>query len=189
MKKSERITIKQFEYILDEFEDKKDYRMCVLSHLLFRCVRIGDALNTIVKDDIYLKRGKLLDALTYIEEKTDKMRKIDIKGDRFIRALGKYYKEIPFIKGSENIFNNIRLRTKISQQGIRYIYTQFIGKRGISQLSPHSFRRGGARYMFDNGIRIEYISDVLNHHNTRITEIYIGITPEDIAQAMECLHI
>lgn len=189
MKKSERITIKQFEYILDEFEDKKDYRMCVLSHLLFRCVRIGDALNTIVKDDIYLKRGKLLDALTYIEEKTDKMRKIDIKGDRFIRALGKYYKEIPFIKGSENIFNNIRLRTKISQQGIRYIYTQFIGKRGISQLSPHSFRRGGARCMFDNGIRIEYISDVLNHHNTRITEIYIGITPEDVAQAMECLHI
>lgn len=43
--------------------------------------------------------------------------------------------------------------------------------------------------MFENGVRIEHICDVLNHHSTRVTEIYIDITPRDIEESMSCLAI
>jgi|GEM_PF-4384323 len=43
--------------------------------------------------------------------------------------------------------------------------------------------------MFDNNVRIENISTVLNHHSTKITEKYICITPGDIEKSMACLEI
>jgi integrase len=77
----------------------------------------------------------------------------------------------------------------LRDSGVKKLLRYFIGKRGINQCSPHSFRKGGARFMFDNNVRIENISTVLNHHSTKITEKYICITPGDIEKSMACLEI
>jgi len=42
------ITKDQFEYILSEFHDRKDIRMEIICHLMFRAIRIGDILKILL---------------------------------------------------------------------------------------------------------------------------------------------
>jgi hypothetical protein len=55
-----------------------------------------------------------------------------------------------------------------------------VGKRGITQCAQHSFRLSGARIMYGNGVRIENICDVLNHHSIGITRVDINIASAGI---------
>ena len=188
--KTSPISLEQFTYILDELQDKKDYRMIVLVSLLFRCVRIGDALRTIRIENIYLPTGSIRTELNYKEEKTDKSRIIPLTGERFITALNFYYPQIKNKKTDAPLFYALHLVNKpLTDAGVKHILHSFVGKRSITQCSPHSLRKGGARTMHEKGVSISKICNVLNHHSQRTTEIYIGITSEDVAEAMEVLAI
>lgn len=138
-----------------------------------------------------MKSGTIKDKLQYTEGKTKKLRTIPLKGEMFYSALEKYWLIIKENKYRYNstMFYMEKRRKPLNDSGVKFILREFINKRNITQCSPHSFRKGGARYMFENGVRIEYICDVLNHHSTRTTEIYINITPRDIENAMKCLEI
>ncbi len=184
------LTIVQFEYILDELKDSGDYRMIILVSLLFRCVRIGDALRTLTISDMYSEDGSIKPELNYKEEKTGKQRIIPLKGDRLIEGLELYYPVIAKKSPEAPLFYSAKQISKpLSDSGVKFILKTFVGKRGIAQCSPHSLRKGGARTMHERGVSINKISNVLNHHSQRTTEIYIGITSEDVAEAMEVIAI
>lgn len=184
------ISLDQFNYIIDELEDKQDYRMIALVSLLFRCVRIGDALRTITIEDVFEEDGLIKKQLYYKEEKTGKIRIIPLQGEKFIEALQKYFPTISRKDRTAPLFYSAkRINKPLSDSGVKAILNTFKGKRGIKQCSPHSLRKGGARTMHEKGISISKICNVLNHHSQQTTEIYIGITSEDVAQAMEVLAI
>jgi integrase len=183
------LTRDQVEFILDEFHDRGDPRMEIICHLLFRCVRIGDVLRTLRIDDVYGRKGSLKDKIQFTEEKTGKLRTIAIKGEKFTRALASHWPAVARLPRSGPLFYTRKTGRPLGDSGVKRLLLRFVGKRGIDQCSPHSFRKAGARYMYESGVRIENICDVLNHHSTRITEIYIDITPADIEKSMRCLEI
>ena len=183
------ISIDQYNYALSEYEDRQDYRMAVVCGLLFRCVRVYDVLNTITVEDCYNEDGSIKDKIRFIEHKTKKVRYLPLQGEKLITALQTYYPSIQHLPRSANLFYTQKTGKKLQPSGVRMLLRQFVGKRGIQALSCHSLRKTGARYMFDCGVRLEMIKDVLNHANCRITERYIDITPVDIEQSMTCLAI
>lgn len=182
------ITREQFEFILAEFKDNGDLRMEIISHLLYRCVRIGDVLETLKIRDVYAS-GKIRDKIEFTEHKTGKFRIIAIRGEMFIDALNRYLVTIKRYPKSAPLFYTGKTGKPIKDSGVKFHLRKFVGSRGITQCSPHSFRKGGARFMYESGIRIEAIQNVLNHHSPRTTEIYIDITPKDIVESMKCLEI
>lgn len=184
------LSLEQVVYILDELNDVRDYRMVALVSLLFRCVRIGDALRTITIADIFNQDGSIKSELNYTEEKTGKSRIIPLQGDRLTTALELLYPTIKHKNRDSTLFYAAKLINKpLSDSGVKSILNKFVGKRGITQCSPHSLRKGGARTMHNKGVSISKICNVLNHHSQKTTEIYIGITSEDVAEAMEVLAI
>ncbi len=188
-KKALPITREQFDFIVEEFDDREDIRMVVLCHLLFKAIRGGDVLHTIKIRDIYNPDGSLIDCIRYKEEKTGKQRIIPLKGDRLLNALKIYWEQIKGFPSSQGLFYSKKAQTPISAAGVKKIFKAFVGKRGIEQLSFHSFRKGAARTMWLAGQRIEAIANVLNHHAPRVTERYICITPHDVSEAMKALEI
>lgn len=179
----------QVQYIVDEFSDRKDWRMVILTLLLYKCVRVGDTLLTLRICDIYEPTGELRDCLRYVEQKTGKTRVISLKGNTFENALRLYWSEIRNKDYYGPLFYSKKLAKPLTASGVKKLLQQFVGKRGIQQCSCHSMRKSGSRHMWEAGVRIETISNVLNHHSSRVTELYISVTPQDISQAMRVLEI
>ncbi len=183
------ISKEQFDFILNEFSDRHDLRMQIVCHLMYRAIRIGDILTTIKIQNVYEADGTLRDRIEFREEKTEKLRTVPIRGEKFIEALNQYYPVVKAFPKDSPLFYTEKTGEPLQDSGVKKLLRYFVGKRGINQCSPHSFRKGGARFMYENNVRIENISDVLNHHSTRVTELYISITPKDIEKSMECLEI
>jgi integrase/recombinase XerD len=183
------ISIDQYHYVLSEFLDRQDFRMVVVCGLLFHCIRVFDILNTIIIADIYNEDGSLKNKVRLIEIKTKKLRFVPIQGDSLINALKALYLLIQHLSRTNGLFYKLKTGKRLQPSGVRMLLRQFVGKRRIKDLSCHSLRKTGARFMFDNGIRLEMIKEVLNHANCRITERYIDITPVDIEHSMVCFAI
>jgi len=185
------LTLGQVKFIVDELKDKQDFRMIALVSLLFRCVRIGDALRTIKIEDVFNMDGSLKKELKYTEEKTGKVRIIPIEGNEFTNALTQYYSTLLYKKKctAPIVYADKLINKPLSDAGVKFILHSFVGRRSINQCSPHSLRKAGARTMHENGVSISTICNVLNHHSQRTTEIYIGITADDVAGAMKSLAL
>lgn len=185
------LTTNQVRFIIEELKDKEDFRMIAAVSLMFRCVRIGDVLRTLKIENVFNLDGSLKSEIKYTESKTKKVRIIPIDGDEFIYALKQYYSSVLHKKKqSAPLFYAEKLiNTPLSDAGVKFLLNSYVGKRNIKQCSPHSFRKAGARAMHENGVSISVICNVLNHHSQRTTEIYIGITSDDVAGAMKCLAI
>ena len=197
------LSYEQFLYVVDEFEDRGDFRMAVLCHLMFRCIRISDCLRSIRICDVFEKDGRLKESFGFYEIKAKrknsdgvkkanpvKKRFIKIAGERFISALQKFW-ESDLKKRNYNgvLFYSSKLRLPLNDAGVKFLLREFVGRRGIVQCSPHSFRKGGARYMYLKGTPIEVICSILQHSSVRITFIYIDIIPADELEGMKPLEI
>jgi site-specific recombinase XerD len=197
------LSYEQFLYIIDEFEDRGDFRMAVLCHLMFRCIRISDCLRSIKVCDIFEKDGKLKESFGFYEIKTKRKNKegikkanpvkkrfIKIAGEKFTFVLQKFWEsDLKKRDYYGNLFYSKNLRKSLLDSGVKKLLIEFVGRRGISQCSPHSFRKGGARYMYLRGTPIEVICSILQHSSVRITFIYIDIIPADELEGMKPLEI
>lgn len=190
-KKAIPLSLDQVTHIIKYFESIQDYRMVVLCHLLFRCIRIGDCLNTLRKKHIYNPiNGDVRENITFYEEKRGNLREVPIQGKGFIASLLKYYKShIQHLNKDNPLFYNKKCGKILGSSGVRRILSQFVGKQGIEQCSPYSFRKAGGRVMYKNNVLLTDISTVFGHCDPLVTMRYIGITPEDIKKAMEILGI
>jgi integrase len=188
-KKALPITREQFDFITAEFSDRQDYRMVVFCHLLFKAIRGGDVLHTLKIRHIYKTDGTIRDTLQFVEQKTGKQREIPIKGEKLLSALTTYWNEIKGIQPNNGLFFSLKTRQPLSDSGAKKLFKWFVGKRGIEQLSFHSFRKGAARSMWLANSRIESIANVLNHHSPKVTERYICVSQQDVSEAMKVLEI
>ena len=183
------LTKKQMDYILDELEQDQDHRMMIICLLMAKCLRISDALNLKV-GDFYNRKGEIKESIFLKEKKTSKKKKIILKGERLLKALRAYHSEVGHLKLTDSAFYALKTGEALQPQGVRFILRdRFSGKRGIGQISGHSFRKFGARNMHLNGVRIETISHLLNHHSTRDTFTYIDISPKEEEDALKFVEI
>lgn len=188
------LNIYQFLYIIEELEGQKDYRLAVLCHLLFRLVKIRDCLETIKISDVYNTDGSLKQKLIYFEyshreDVEPKERMVSIAGEHFLLSLEEYWPKIVHKPFNGPLFYLTKRSTPLKGHDVRYLLKQFIGKRDIQQCTMQSFRKGGARYAYENGSRIEILSNVLGHQSIRYTFVYIDIMPPREVEGMKPLTI
>ncbi len=86
------------------------------------------------------------------------------------------------------LFYGQKTGSPLQDKGVKFLLSQFVGRRQIEQCSPHSFRKYGAKYMHSNGVDIEIISQILNHQSVRETRTYLDIKPQEVEKAMEILE-
>jgi site-specific recombinase XerD len=119
-----------------------------------------------------------------------KKRFVNIAGEKFISALRKFWdSELKNRDYAGYLFCSKKRRTPLTDDGVKGLLLKFVGKRGIKQCSPHSFRKGGARFMYLRGTPIEVICSILQHSSVRITFIYIDIIPADELKGLKPLEI
>ena len=183
------LTQNEFEYIYNEFEYRNDTRMMIIVGLMAQCLRIGDILSLSIKD-MYTPNGIPRDKFDIVEGKTKKLRTVFI-GEKMQQLLITHYPTIKNKKGGYMFYSTKRPQAPLTQQGVRFILSYFTdsarGQNQIEQVSPHSFRKYGARKMYENGTPVGTICKYLNHSSESVTYRYICITPQDIQQAVQCL--
>jgi len=136
-------------------------------------LRIGDILsltfNSIIKD---ANRWRL----NIIEEKTGKNRDFTISNE--IYNYIKMYCLENNIKFNAKIFD---IQKCIIQRQLKIVSTYL----GIENISTHSFRKYYATEIYNNNDHnIALVSKLLQHSSSAITQRYIGISTQDVEQAI-----
>jgi len=136
-------------------------------------LRIGDVLrltlNNIIKDgDRY--------RLNITEDKTDKQRTFTVPPD--IYNYIKMYSLENNIRSSAIIFD-------ISERAIQKQLKLICDYLGFENISTHSFRKYFATQIYiNNNYNIALVRQLLQHSNTSITQKYIGISTQEIENAL-----
>jgi len=136
-------------------------------------LRIGDVLsltlNSIINDGYRYR-------LNIIEDKTDKQRTFTVPTDIY-NYIKMYCLE-----------NNIRSNAKIFDLSDRAIQKQLklvCDYLGFKNISTHSFRKYFATQIYiNNNYNIALVRQLLQHSNTSITQKYIGISTQEIENAL-----
>lgn len=170
------LTIEQFNYIIDTFEKwgiqrDNDYRMVLISHLLFRLVNLDDILNTINYDMLY--SGKHY--FSYNEQGYKKEKTIPIAGSKFLNALAMHYLNHKRVLYGKNLFYGLKSRKVLTAGAVRSKFLPFVQMKVLVQCSPISIRKCGALHMYFNDVSIKEISKILNHNTVEYTAKYLGI--------------
>lgn len=187
-RRSSALTKKQYDYIVESFLQKDDFRMAIITMLLFQCVRVGDVIKTLKIEDIYTSFGEVRERIRFNEQKTGKSKTIlsGKPGSRLNRALSIYYKKIEHLPRYCPMFYNYQ-GFPITDDGVGFLLRKFVGKMEIEQCSAHSFRKAGAKYLHSKGIDIEVISQILNHYSVSTTRVYLDVKEKEVEKCMEML--
>lgn len=188
------LKMEQLTHILNGMEKSGDCNYYAITLLLMKATRVGDLLNTITIEDVYTESGELRENLEYNEGKTGKKRIIPIKGERLVNALNSVYQNIKHRKRTDHLFYSRKAKGKyvnstISNLAVNQNLQKFVGQCGIEEVSTHAIRKTASRHLFDSGVPIETISELLNHSDCKISFRYIGINSTDISKALSFLEI
>ena len=179
--------------IVNHYIQSNDLNYAGITLIMGKATRIGDVLHTITVDDVYDQAGNVRDAITYIEEKTSKKRIITVSGSPTLRkVLESLYAFHNYPRRDCNLFYSRKHENYTKPISITHVnrklkeVAESLGLV-IDQISTHAIRKTGARAMFESGVPIEVIGDVLNHSDTKTTRIYICCNSKDVEKAMEVL--
>jgi integrase/recombinase XerD len=84
-------------------------------------------------------------------------------------------------------------RTKLSRGGIAWILRKYHAQAADptladAQLSPHVLRHSRAMHLYDAGVPLAYIRDILGHADLSTTEIYARASTEAKRKALEAVY-
>ena len=187
------LTMGQLNHILDGLEAEQNWNYLAITLLLMKATRVGDLLTTITIGDIWDQDGQIRENLEYSEGKTGKKRIIPIKGDRLIRALNEVYKMVHKRATTDNVFYSRKAKGRftnspISNLAVNQNLQKFVGQCKITEVSSHAIRKTACRMLFESGVPIEVISELLNHSDSRTTRTYICVTSKDVSKALTLLE-
>lgn len=173
----------------------RDYALFVFG--IYTGRRIADLVRLDVRDVAYIDRKSrfcIVDRLKIQEKKTGKH--IDlILHPSARRALGKYLKrrrkEAPSMGAvlNEPLFRSQKARGdgqhRITQQHAWRILSSAARACGLNyKIGTHSLRKTFGYQLYRAGVDIELIQRLLNHSSPAITLSYIGITQDDMDEAI-----
>lgn len=159
-------------------KNKRDYLLFVFG--INSGLRISDILSLKLRD-IKDYRGHLKEYLDIKEQKTKKTRRVHFN-KQIKEALNYYLDKTKIFDLERYLF--INEKTNENKPITRVRAYQLINKWcrdvGINyKVGGHTLRKSFAFHLFDQGVRIERISSLLNHQNTKVTFRYIGITDDE----------
>jgi integrase len=172
-KTSDYLTTDELKRLNRYFQKEQNYQMALLIEFGFRTLLRYSDISRFTWENVLNK-----DELVLNEKKTGKRRSIKV-GAVLKGLLVEYFELMQQPELQSTIFNySLRHTNRLLQFGSR-----FVGIRK-KQVSTHSLRKSGARFLYDENNRSEdvflKISMILNHSSTQVSRRYLGITKEEI---------
>lgn len=103
-----------------------------------------------------------------------------------ITALNDYLKIRPVITGADKdaLFLSDR-KKRISKRMVQTSIGQYLESAGLNGYSVHKLRHTAATLMYQNGVDVRALQEILGHENIGTTEIYTHVDNYQIRQAIE----
>ncbi|MDR2558949.1 MAG: tyrosine-type recombinase/integrase, partial [Oscillospiraceae bacterium] len=98
----------------------------------------------------------------------------------------KFVSENKSLTGEKAIFLSQK-KTRISPRHVERIVENALKKAGLDGMgfSPHKLRHTAATLMFQNGVDVRVLKEVLGHENLGTTQIYTHVANKQVKEAME----
>ena len=103
-----------------------------------------------------------------------------------LSALNEYLKVRPNVTGTDKdaLFLSDR-KKRISRRMIQTSIGQYLESAGLNGYSVHKLRHTAATLMYQNGVDVRALQEILGHENIGTTEIYTHVDNYQIRQAIE----
>lgn len=103
-----------------------------------------------------------------------------------VNAINDYLKVRPSITGQDEdaLFLSER-KNRISRRMVQTAVTEYLEAAGLKGYSTHKLRHTAATLMYQNGVDVRALQEILGHENIGTTEIYTHVDNYQIRQAVE----
>ena len=103
-----------------------------------------------------------------------------------VNAINDYLKIRPSITGTDEdaLFLSER-KNRISRRMVQTAITEYLAAAGLKGYSTHKLRHTAATLMYQNGVDVRALQEILGHENIGTTEIYTHVDNYQIRQAVE----
>ena len=143
----------------------------------------GMRLSELVGIDI--SHIKFDEAILTVVGKGNKQRTVYLN-KACLKAVNDYLKVRPAVTGTDKdaLFLSDR-KKRISRRMIQTSIGQYLESAGLNGYSVHKLRHTAATLMYQNGVDVRALQEILGHENIGTTEIYTHVDNYQIRQAIE----
>lgn len=166
----------------NSWEDYRDY--CMITFFLNCGMRLSELVNMNVNDYIETTVDGKKVSLMKILGKGNKERIIYFNS-ACVTAYHNYIKVRPEAKDKALFIS--RRHTRISNRRVEQIIEEKLKLSGLSGMgfSVHKLRHTAATLMYQNGVDVRVLKEVLGHENLGTTQIYTHVANEQVRDAIE----
>ncbi|MCM1298799.1 MAG: tyrosine recombinase XerC [Firmicutes bacterium] len=185
------LTIEQANQLLAEcseiktWADSRDY--CMITFFLNCGMRLSELVGISVNDYIKSVDPKTGNAYSFLKVigKGNKERIIYLN-NACVSAYEAYLKVRPNVQNEKALFLSKQYK-RISNRRVEQIIEEKLMKSGLSGygFSVHKLRHTAATLMYQNGVDVRVLKEVLGHENLNTTQIYTHVSDNQIKQAMD----
>ena len=185
------LTIDQANQLLSECSDIKDWAdsrdYCIITFFLNCGMRLSELVGISVND--YMKSRDVNTGEEYyfikVVGKGNKERIIYLNS-ACVSAYNAYIQLRPNVQGENALFISKRSK-RISNRRVEQIIEEKLLKSGLAGMgfSVHKLRHTAATLMYQNGVDVRVLKEVLGHENLNTTQIYTHVSNVQIKQAMD----
>lgn len=167
-----------------DFKDWTDYRdYCIITFFLNCGMRLSELVGINVTDYVSTKQGDTMVQQIKVLGKGSKERIIYLN-PACVSAYERYMEVRPDTR-EKALFISKRLK-RISNRRVEQIIDEKLKLSGLSGMgfSVHKLRHTAATLMYQNGVDVRALKEVLGHENLDTTQIYTHVANEQIRNAM-----
>ena len=170
---------------INDWTDSRDY--CIITFFLNCGMRLSELVGISVND--YMKSKDVTTGEEYyfikVVGKGNKERIIYLN-NACVSAYNAYIRVRPNVQGENALFLSSRSK-RISNRRVEQIIEEKLKKSGLSGMgfSVHKLRHTAATLMYQNGVDVRVLKEVLGHENLNTTQIYTHVSNLQIKQAMD----
>ncbi len=181
------LTVEQATELLktcSDFKDWSDYRdYCMITFFLNCGMRLSELVGINITDYIDTKEGGVRVQRIKVLGKGSKERIVYLN-PACVAAYDNYIKVRPDTK-DKALFISKRLK-RISNRRVEQIIDEKLKLSGLSGMgfSVHKLRHTAATLMYQNGVDVRALKEVLGHENLDTTQIYTHVANEQIRSAV-----
>lgn len=170
---------------INDWADARDY--CIITFFLNCGMRLSELVGISVND--YIRSTDPKTGVTYsflkVIGKGNKERVIYLN-NACVSAYDSYMSVRPNVQGEKALFLSKRSK-RISNRRVEQIIEEKLMQSGLAGYgySVHKLRHTAATLMYQNGVDVRILKEVLGHENLNTTQIYTHVSNNQIKQAMD----
>lgn len=167
---------------ISDWQDARDY--CMITFFLNCGIRLSELVNINVND--YKETEENTDTVSFIKVLgKGRKERIVYLNNACVEAYKAYMNVRPDVPYEKALFLS-RNNKRISNRRVEQIIDDKLKQSGLSDMgfSVHKLRHTAATLMYQNGVDVRVLKEVLGHENLNTTQIYTHVVNEQMKKAM-----